>query len=436
MPAERIPILVIQCAALGHDFLMRKNEGNEIEGLCFRPMKSVFPAVTCAAQASFRSAEPPASHGMVGNGFYSREFARPFFWEQSSALVQGPRIWDAFRASGGTVGVLFWQQCLGADSDVLLSPAPIHKHHGGMIQDCFSRPAGLYPGLVKKVGRPFNLAHYWGPRASVKASAWIVDATVQVMRDPAPDLLLTYLPHLDYELQRSGPDSKGSARSFEELKALLAKLLAAARERGYKVIVFGDYPIVPVHRPVFPNRALLDAGLMNIRNIKKMTYPDLHTSRAFAVVDHQIAHVIVRDEADAAEVTAVLGRLPGVARVLDADGKRGAGIDHPRSGDLVLVAEPDAWFAYPWWRDRKSAPDYATHVDIHNKPGYDPCELFWGRWPLSVSTDASRIRGSHGLAGDGPAATWATDLDLGDDPGSIVDLSRALKRLLDEGGRA
>jgi len=436
MPAERTPILVVQCAALGHEFLLRNNGSDEIEGLRFRPIRSVFPAVTCAVQASFRTGGPAASHGMVGNGFYSREFARPFFWEQSSALVEGPRIWDTFRASGGTVGVLFWQQCLGTDSDVLLSPAPVHKHHGGMIQDCFSRPAGLYGELLKKLGRPFNLAHYWGPRASVKASSWIVDATIEVMRAPAPDLLLTYLPHLDYELQRTGPDSKGSARSFGEAKALLGKLLAAARERGYKVIVFGDYPIVPVERAVHPNRALLDAGLMSVRDIRGMTYPDLHTSRAFAVVDHQIAHVISKDASDAADATEVLKTLPGVARVLDADGKRDLGIDHPRSGDLVLVAEPDAWFAYPWWRDRKSAPDYATHVDIHNKPGYDPCELLWGRWPLSVSTDASRIQGSHGLAGDEPTATWATDLDLGPDPGSLVDLSRALKRLLDEGGRA
>jgi predicted AlkP superfamily pyrophosphatase or phosphodiesterase len=270
----------------------------------------------------------------------------------------------------------------------------------------------------------------------VKASSWAVDATVEVMRAPAPDLLLTYLPHLDYELQRTGPNSEGAARSFAEAKALLGKLLAAARERGYKVIVFGDYAIVPVSRPVHPNRALLDAGLMNVRNIKGMTYPDLFTSRAFAVVDHQIAHVILKDAGDAAEATDVLKKLPGVARVLDKNGKQEVGIDHSRAGDLVIVAEPDSWFAYPWWRDRKQAPDYATHVDIHSKPGYDPCELFWGRWPFSVSTDATKVRGSHGLIGIKPCATWATNLDLGAEPESIIDLSRALKSLLDNGGRA
>ena len=350
-------ILVVGIAALGHEFLLRNNGGDEIEGFRFRPILSVFPAVTCAVQASFRTGEPPARHGMVGNGFYSREFARAFFWEQSSALVEGPRIWDAFRRSGGTVGQLFWQQGLGPDSDVLLSPSPIHKHHGGMIQDCFSRPAGLYADIVRKLGRPFDLTHYWGPRSSLKASTWIVDATVEVMRGPAPDLLLTYLPHLDYELQRSGPDSKGAARSFDELKALLGRLLASARELGYKVIVFGDYAMVRVKQPVFPNRALLDAGLLNVRNIRGMTYPDLYTSRAFAVVDHQIAHVILKGEGDAAEATSVLKRTRGVSRILDPEGKREAGIDHPRAGDLVLVAERHSWFAYPWWRNRKEAPD-------------------------------------------------------------------------------
>ncbi len=429
-------ILVVEIAALGHEFLLRNNGGDEIEGLSFRPILSVFPAVTCAVQASFRTGEPPARHGMVGNGFYSREFARAFFWEQSSALVEGPRIWDAFRRSGGTVGQLFWQQGLGPDSDVLLSPAPIHKHHGGMIQDCFSRPVGLYRELVRKLGRPFNLTQYWGPRASVKASSWIVDATVEIMRGPTPELLLTYLPHLDYELQRSGPDSGPAARSFDEFKALLSKLLAAARELGYRVIVFGDYAMAPVKRSVFPNRALLDAGLMNVRNIRGMAYPDLYTSRAFAVADHQIAHVILRDAGDITAAVGLLEKLPGVSRILDREGKREAGIDHLRAGDLVLVAEPDSWFAYPWWRDRKEAPDYATHVDIHNKPGYDPCELFWGRWPFSISTDAAKVRGSHGLVGEGLSATWATDLDLGAEPASIIDLSRALKVLLDEEGHA
>jgi predicted AlkP superfamily pyrophosphatase or phosphodiesterase len=421
-------ILVIQVAALGHDFL---TSHGSLGGLSFAPMDSVFPAVTCTAQASFRTADSPAAHGMVGNGFFSREFGRPYFWEQSASLVSGPRIWDGFRAAGRTVGQLFWQQSLGADCDVLLSPAPIHKHHGGMIQDCYARPEGLYRELAEAVGRKFSLMHYWGPFASGKSTAWIAEATIQVLRRAAPDLLLTYLPHLDYELQKSGPDSERSARAYSVLRDQLEKILSTARDVGYRVLVFGDYAITEVSRPVHPNRALRESGLMAVRDVRGMHYPDLPGSRAFSVVDHQVAHVIVRDEDARACARDVLEALPGVERVLGTEGKRELGLDHPRAGDLVLVAEPGAWFAYPWWTEKRRAPDYASHVDIHNKPGYDPCELFLQLWPpMSVPDDPARIRGSHGRIGDEAKATFASDLDFESSPATLIDLAGEVRNIL------
>ncbi len=424
-------ILVIQVAALGHEFLKKHTGGGDFCGLTFGPMDSVFPATTCPVQASFRTASTPSDHGVVGNGFFSREFSRPFFWEQSSSLVSGKRFWEPFRASGKSVGVIFWQQSLGTDADIVLSPAPIHKHHGGMIQDCFSRPEGLYAGLKREIGRGFNLMHYWGPWASRRSTEWIVEATKKVMSNPGPDLLLTYLPHLDYELQKSGPDSAAATQAFDEIRGFLGDLVEGAHKAGYHVIVFGDYAIMQVSRPVHPNRTLREAGFMSVRRIGKMLYPDLYASRAFAVVDHQVAHVIVKDPTDIGAVRDVLSDLSGVAKVLDADGKREAGIDHPRAGDLVLVAERDSWFAYPWWTSASETPDYATHVDIHSKPGYDPCELFTGWWPFATSTDASKICGSHGLVGKNLEVSWATDIPLESAPRSIVALGRAIGEQLD-----
>ncbi len=424
-------LLVIQVAALGHGLLVDQSGGESICDLDFKPVASVFPAVTCAVQASFKTGTAPSAHGMVGNGFYSREFSRPFFWEQSAALVSGRRIWESFRGGGGTVGVLFWQQSLGTHADVLLSPAPIHKHHGGMIQDCFSRPEGLYGQLKREMGRGFNLMHYWGPWTSLRSTTWIAGATERVMGRQAPDLLLTYLPHLDYELQKSGPESPAAAVAFGEVRGAIEGLVATARSAGYKVLIFGDYAIAPVSRPVHPNRALCQSGLMSTRRIGNMLYPDLHTSRAFCVVDHQVGHVILKDPGDAGAVRSVLEAIPGVASILDGGAKAEAGIDHSRAGDLVLVAEGDSWFAYPWWSERSQAPDYATHVDIHNKPGYDPCELFRSWWPFATSTDATRILGSHGLVGAGLEATWASDLKLDLEPGTLVDLARGLGEHLD-----
>ncbi len=423
-------LLILDVAALGYDSL-RAAGRREINGLTFRPAESVLPAVTCTVQASFRTAAPPASHGMIANGRYFRDLHRCLFWEQSSDLVAGERIWERFRGRGRRVGMLFWQQSLGERVDVLLSPAPIHRHHGGMIQDCYSRPAGLYAALKKRLGE-FRLHRYWGPLAGAKAGDWIAAATAEVMSDPqlAPELLLAYLPTLDYDLQRWGPDDPRSAAALAKLIAQIEMLLVAARSHGYDVLVFGDYAIARATEAVFPNRVLAETGLLQTRRIGHRLYADLHASRAFAMVDHEIAHVFVREKTDVLPTAAVLSHLPGVEKVLDAAAQADAGLACPACGDLVLLAREGAWLAYPWWNRKREAPDYASHVDIHNKPGFDPCELFFGWPPPSVSQDASRIRGSHGRAGPGRQIAWAATFDLGQ-PKDLLALSGAVKSTLD-----
>ena len=132
-------LLVIQVAALADDL------ARELPALplTWAAMDSVLPAVTCTAQASFRTASLPAAHGMIANGIFNRPLRKAMFWEQSAALVSGPRIWESFALAGKRTAMLFWQQSLGESVDVVLSPAPIHKHHGGMIQDCYSQPPSL-----------------------------------------------------------------------------------------------------------------------------------------------------------------------------------------------------------------------------------------------------------------------------------------------------
>ena len=143
------------------------------------------------------------------------------------------------------------------------------------------------------------------------------------------------------------------------------------------MIVLSEYGIVPVSRPVHPNRVLRAAGLINYRMELGREVLDIGGSEAFAMADHQIAHVYVRDPARVRRgASALLEGVPGVGEVLDEAGKREYGLDHDRSGELVLIAEPDAWFTYYYWEDDAKAPDYARTVDIHRKPGYDPVELF------------------------------------------------------------
>ncbi len=424
-------LLIVQVAALGYD-LLRHQHGQSWEGLELKAAHSLFPALTCPVQASFRTATPPAVHGMVANGIFDRRLMKPLFWEQSARLVQGPRIWHDFRAAGKIVAMLFWQQSLGEDVDILLSPAPIHKHHGGMIQDCYAKPDGLYGTLCKQIGRPFNLMRYWGPLASSKASDWIVQATAMVLKDPtlAPDLCMTYLPTLDYDLQRYGPESPQAKRAVTQVLDQLSLLKHRADHLDYDLLVFGDYAIAPCTQgALYPNRLLQEAGLLATRTIRNMKYPDFYTSKAFVLVDHEIAHVYV--QADLAKVRAAFEDMPGIDQVLQGDTMGQEGLNHGRAGDLVLVAKPEYWFAYPWWTERREAPDYAGHVDIHNKPGYDPCELFWGWPPGTVSQNPDRLRGSHGRTGKDRQIAWCSTC-IQDEHASLLDLAQTVQQLLEK----
>ena len=393
-------------------------------------MQSVFPALTCTAQATLRTGLTPARHGMTANGFFDTALRKPLFWEQSSALVHGPRIWEAFRDRGGTVGLAFFQQSLGESVDQVISPAPIHTHGGGLLESCYSKPEALYARLSRAAGRPFRLRHYWGPLASVKSSEWIADAVARLLAAPdAPDLCFAYLPGLDYDLQRFGPQHPKSAKALTVVRRELERLFAAARANGYEVAAFGDYAITEVTRgAVFPNRALREAGLLAVRRVGGMSYPDFYQSQAYALPDHQVAMVSCFDPHALPRVAEILRSLDGVARVLDRTGQAACGADHPRSGDLLLVAQPGRWFAYPWWQDAREAPDYARHVDIHSKPGYDPCELFFGRTPFSVSLDTAKVKGSHGLAGAGCETALLSTLPLKSD--TLVDFACALREWL------
>ena len=422
-------LLLVQVAALGWDVL--QSHANDVTGLSWTPLESVFPAVTCTAQATMRTGLQPRDHGMIANGLYHRDLRKPMFWEQSSALVRGDRIWKKFRAAGGTVGMLFWQQSLGEEVDVILSPKPVHTHSGGLIQDCYSQPHDLYARICDGIGRRFDLKRYWGPLASHVVGDWIVDAVGWVMRsrEHAPDLLCTYLPSLDYDLQRFGPESDKARDALAATLQQLGTLVHTAEDVGYDVVVVGDYAIGPVGDGVaFPNRALHAQGLFADRVVRGRSYPDFHGSRAFAMVDHEIAHVYLRDEAEREHVREVLQSLPEVGEVTCREEL--PELDHVNCGALVLTAKEGCWFAYPWWGEGHKPPDFARHIDIHNKPGFDPCEVFWGWPPLCVSQDVSRIRGSHGRVGAARRVACASTVDLLDVPSTQLELARAIQALL------
>ena len=416
-------ILVIQVAALSWD-LIKSNDANTMHGLTFHSADSIFPAVTCTAQASFRTASAPAEHGMVANGLFNKQLKKVLFWEQAASQIAGPRIWDNFKANGGTVGMMFWQQSLGEDADLILSPAPIHKHHGGMIQDCYSKPAELYDFLKDKTSGPFNLMNYWGPLASPKSSQWIADATCALLADKekATDLLFTYLPALDYDLQRFGPNNPRCQKSWTAVSKQLKQLTDAAKDNNYEILIYGDYAITSCeHGAVHPNKALLDAGLLSTRDIKGMQYLDLYASRAFAVADHETALIHIADSADIPAAKTALETMPGIEAVITPA---------TALGELLAVAKDGYWMSYRWWDNPKEAPDYASHVDIHNKPGFDPCELFFGWPPGSITSNEDRVGGTHGKNGAGREIAWASSC-INSTPSNLIELAGELKNWLE-----
>lgn len=394
--------LIVMAAGLGYEDLARRSR-LRMAGLEFKPAASVFPAVTCTAQASFRTAAPPRIHGMTSNGVFSRTLRRPSLWEQSAALVEGPRIWDAARAAGARVGMSFWQQSLGERVDAVLSPAPIHKHGGGMIMRNYTQPAEMGDVLDRRCGT-FPLHRYWGPFASPNVGRAVLANFFAMAEAHAVDIAFLYLPTLDYEAQRHGPDSSAAEKAHAAFRAQLEAVADFAARQGCALTVCGDYAIAAVERaPARPNATLRAAGLFAVRPVAGRAYPDFYTSRAFALCDHEVAHVHVRREEDVECVARLLERTGDYACV-----ERRAGQDwaHPSAGEILLLAKKGSWCAYPWWTDRREAPDWATHIDIHNKPGYDPCELLFDRsFPPKTCQDAGRIRGTHGRAS---TLAWAS----------------------------
>jgi predicted AlkP superfamily pyrophosphatase or phosphodiesterase len=339
----------------------------------------VLPAVTCTVQATYLTGAYPSEHGVVGNGWYFRDELEVKFWRQSNRLVERPKIWDKARQlepdADFTCSNVCWWFNMYSSAQFAITPRPMYPADGRKIPDCWTHPGELRHDLQKELGQ-FPLFQFWGPATTIAASRWIADASTWIDRRHRPTLTLIYLPHLDYVLQRLGPGAPGVARDLREVDAVCGDLIDYYTREGARIVVLSEYGIEPVSRPVHLNRRLREAGVLVVRDEMGRDVLDAGESAAFAVADHQVAHVYVNDPDRLGLVRAIVAETPGVAEVLDAHGKRANHLDHPRAGELVAIAEPDAWFTYYYWLDDRRAPDYARTVDIHRKPGYDPVELF------------------------------------------------------------
>lgn len=420
-----------------------------------RPLGEVTPAVTCTAQASMLTGQLPEVHGIVGNGWLFRDTMEVRFWQQSNALVEAEPLYVTARRQASkpfTCAKLFWWFNQGAAVDISVTPKPHYGADGNKAFDILAYPEGLSDSFKAKLG-PFPFPTFWGPMAGLPSSTWIGRCAAEILRQPSgpPDLTLVYLPHLDYETQRLGPSKCDWVKLGAELESACAPVLDAAKAVGAQVWVVNECGHVDVSRPILINRALAQQGFLVARTGPFGRQLDTFASRAFAVCDHQVAHIYVRSQKDRFLIRQVIEKLEGMGEIYEGIHRKKVGLDHPRSGELVALAKPDAWFAYPFWDNDREAPDYARTVDIHRKPGYDPCELFFDpklfspklramRRLLSkklgfralfdvIPLDASLVKGSHGL----PAASLDDKpilIGAGPPPGEAVVPQTAVRNLL------
>jgi predicted AlkP superfamily pyrophosphatase or phosphodiesterase len=388
-----------------------------------RALTTIVPAVTCSVQSTYLTGQLPSQHGIVGNGWYFRDLSQVWLWRQSNQLVHGEKLWDEAkrRDPSFTVAKLFWWYNMYSTADISITPRPMYTADGRKLPDVYTDPPELRAELSAELGM-FPLFNFWGPRADISSTQWIAKSAMRVVDKSAPTLTLVYLPHLDYDLQRFGPNDPRIAKTLAEIDAVCGELFDFAKQRDLRVVVLSEYGITEVSDAVHVNRAFRQAGLLRVREELGLEQLDPGASRAFAVADHQVAHVYVKDPRDLPAVRKLCEGLDGVEQVLDDSGKRAAGLDHPRSGELVLVSRADRWFSYYFWLDDALAPDYARTVDIHLKPGYDPVELFIdpsitfpmlkvGRKLMArklgfrnlldvIPLDAKLVKGSHGRLTD------------------------------------
>ena len=377
----------------------------------------LLPAVTTSVQSTYVTGKLPYEHGIVGNGWYDRMDCEVKFWKQSNKLVFSEKIWE--RAKGQdprfTFSNMFWWYNMYSSADYAVTPRPNYLADGRKMPDCYSTPADLRDELQSALGQ-FPLFQFWGPGANIKSTQWIADASVFTDAKYDPTLTLIYLPHLDYCLQKFGQDFSMIKKDLGEIDRVVEQLVSYYSSKNARLILLSEYGITNVNHPISINRSLREAGLLKVRIERGLELLDAGASRAFAVADHQVAHVYINDDSVTDRVRGILENIDGIELILDRTAQTRHGVHHERAGDLVIMADDRSWFTYYFWLDDAKAPDYARAVDIHKKPGYDPVEMFMSsklraaykllrkkigfRYVMDViPLDATLVKGSHGRVG-------------------------------------
>lgn len=368
-----------------------------------KPLTATFPCVTCPVQANLTTGVGPDVHGVIANGFFYRNKGEVEFWTAWNECIEAPQVWDLLHQADPAITSAVWfpMHSKGAGADYICTPAPIHNPDGSESLWCYTKPEQLYGELRDTLGH-FPLMNFWGPIANIKSSDWIIDSAIHAAREFQPRFFYIYVTHLDYAAQKHGPNSPEALQAVIDIDASLGRLIDGLEASGMEQVRWlfaSEYTITEVDDVAYPNRILRDAGYLQLREEDGLEFLLPGESAAWAMVDHQFAHVFVKNGDDIEPVADLFREHPLVEEVLTGAERGKYKLDHPRSGEIVLISKPNAWFAYYWWNDDAKAPPFARTVDIHRKPGYDPVEMFIEMPAKTTPLNASLVRGSHGYPG-------------------------------------
>lgn len=337
----------------------------------------IFPALTCSAQTSYLTGKGVADHGIVGNGWFDYRYAETRLWKQSQRLIDAPLLWEILKKEGLPchTAKLFWWFAMHGSTEWAITPRPLYRSDGGKVFDIHTTPMALREVIKKELG-DFPFPAFWGPFSGIASSQWIANAAMWIEKNHTPHLNLVYIPHLDYCHQQYGPHSPLCHAHLEELNTLLSVLIDFFTKKKVSLVFLSEYGIQPVHQDIPINRELRKAGLLSLKNELGTETLDYGESQAFGLVDHQIAHIYVKNPSQKKAISSLLSSIHGIESVVESSQLWGESLASQRAGDLIAIAQSDAWFSYYHWLDDQKAPDFARCVDIHRKTGYDPAELF------------------------------------------------------------
>jgi len=365
--------------------------------LTFAP---TFPCLTSSVQAAMLTGRRASEHGVVANGCYDPERQTVAFWNGCHNMIESPTFFTKLTEAKPGLKSAVWnaQNIRGAAATFVVSPGPVRGPDSLGTSGCYTKPESLYNELVSHAGT-LPIGRYWSPKANAHLTKWILEGALWLAKTHTPNFHLVCLPHLEGAAQKYGPNSEQAAEGLAELDTALADFidryekLSIAKRTAWLLV--GEYVTTPVSQVIYPNRILREAGLLKVREERGREYVDWDHSDAFAMVDHQVAHVFV-NRGDANGVADLFRAMGNIGDLVVGRERSAMGVEHPRSAPVILISRPDGWFSYYWWHTDDAAPPFARMVGNSSKLGYDPMELFvdpvTGRIPL----DAALVKGSHG----------------------------------------